>query len=366
VVFSAPEVRTKLADDLEECYSEQKNVTRKSGTHTRSFRVKAATATDALDRLDSYLRGSMPVSGRLPINDIAVEGDPDHHGWFTGRAVYGNPDTKPEQTLGDGIVPAYGDRVSYSRNDSVTERIFEIRGYNDAAAALAALRSHVSSLNLEEISVDEDGGGAEQCYTGRVRYRKETGTEGDSGSQYQPSLSFEVGGSQTKMICSLGTVSRHAVPGRTPRDYGGLIGVTDDGVEGVDVDVPTSGFSETRFFYPEVMTAGFIAFLTGACGCVNDRPWHGFEEGEVRFLGVSGDWREGEELAGLTFRFAVSLNERDIQIGEMTIPFKYGWDYLWIRWQNQERHGVTVRVPVEAFVEEVYHSMDFRQLGIGS
>ncbi|MDR1492670.1 MAG: hypothetical protein LBT05_08105 [Planctomycetaceae bacterium] len=166
-------------------------------------------------------------------------------------------------------------------------------GFDNAENALLALRGTVSISGLEEITIDEDSGGADKIYIERVR-RKNKFFETNAVIQNVPSYSFDVSSTQTKMTCSLDTIASYAANGRTPRDYGGLIGVTDDGVEGVDLDVAAAVFSETAFFPPEVMTADFIAFVTGACGCVNDRPWRGYFAGEVRFLGASGNWREDE------------------------------------------------------------------------
>ena len=49
----------------------------------------------------------------------------------------------------------------------------------------------------------------------------------------------------------------------------------------------------------------------------------------------------------------------------MNIPFKYGWDYLWVRWADMKQGDVTVKVPIEAYVEQVYTGMNFGSLGIG-
>ena len=366
IVFSHPKIKTKIAADLEELFGEQKSMTRKSGTHTRIFRVKASTGSAALTQLENYIRATTPESGRLQINDIAVEENADGNGWFRGQVVYSNPEIKAVTNPGNGIAPAYGDRATLEGNTFSSERVYELSGFADAQSALLALRGVCSPLGLEEIVIDEDADGADKIYTGRVRYKNEfLGTATNSPTQYVPSYSFDVTASQTKMTCSLGTRASYAVNGRTPRNYGGLIGVTDDGVEGVDLDVAAAIFSETMYFSPDVMTADYIAFITGAYGCVNSVPWRGFEAGEVRFLGAAGNWREDEELAELTFRFAVSLNESNFRVVDIPIDFKYGWDYLWIRQQNVDRNGVTVKYPVEAYVEQVYRYLDFRTLGIG-
>ncbi|MDR2440012.1 MAG: hypothetical protein LBE12_11685, partial [Planctomycetaceae bacterium] len=129
----------------------------------------------------------------------------------------------------------------------------------------------------------------------------------------------------------------------TPRNYGGLIGVTDDGVEGVDIDTAVSTFSETVYFYPWFITTSYVTFLARAYGCVNSSPFRGFAVGEVRFLGASGSYRSGDTAAELTFKFSVSPNATNIRVGNITIPFKYGWDYLWVRWAEMKQGNVTVK-----------------------
>jgi hypothetical protein len=76
----------------------------------------------------------------------------------------------------------------------------------------------------------------------------------------------------------------------------------------VDIDTAVSTFSETVYFYPWFLTTNYIAFLSRAYGCMNNSPFRGFEPGEVRFLGASGSYRQGDKQAELTFKLAVSPN----------------------------------------------------------
>ncbi|MGL6196610.1 MAG: hypothetical protein ACRC2T_17495 [Thermoguttaceae bacterium] len=137
-------------------------------------------------------------------------------------------------------------------------------------------------------------------------------------------------------------------------------------VEGpLHIDTAVSTFTETAHFYPWFLTTQYIAFLGRAYGCVNNMPFRGFSDGEVRFLGASGSYRSGDTSVEMTFKFAVSPNAQNIRIGEMTIPFKYGWDYLWVRWAEMKKGNITVKVPVEAYIEQVYQGLNFGTLGIG-
>jgi len=361
-----PKIKKKISNDLFEVYGEKFSEGRKTASHERRFRIKADDAPSAKSKLESYIRGSAVTSGRLHISDISVDEEQDGDGFFTGSVVYNNPDNKGQSDKFTGHLPAYGARWSEQYENgiqtaSAAEDVFELRGYSDAYSALQALKSSYQNVYVKEICVEEDSGGADKIYIGRIRRAEEQQENNDDNKR---SISFEVAGSQTKMTHSLGTRGAWAANGMSPRNYGGLIGVTDDGVEGVDIDTAVSTFSETVYFYPWFLTSSYVAFLARAYGCVNTSAFRGFDVGEVRFLGASGSYRSGDKVAELTFKFAVSPNAQNIRIGNMTIPFKYGWDYLWVRWAEMKYGNVSVKVPIEAYVEKVYQGLNFYSLGI--
>jgi hypothetical protein len=360
-----PKIKNKINDDLFEIYGEKIAEGRKSTSRERRFRIKATTAFQAGTILENYIRNDSPTSGRLHISDINVDEEQNGNGYFTGTVIYNNPDHKGFSDQFSGYVPAYGNRwlEQYDKGThtaSTAEDVFELRGYASAYEALQALKASHQNIYVKEISVEEDSNGADRIYVGRIRR-----TEEKEESDTLRSVSFEVSGSQTKMTHSLSTRGAWAANNASPRNYGGLIGVTDDGVEGVDIDTVVSTFSETVYFYPWFLTTSYIAFLARAYGCVNNMPFRGFAPGEVRFLGTSGAYRQGDKAAELTFKFAVSPNAQNIRVGDMTIPFKYGWDYLWVRWADMKQDNVTVKVPIEAYVEQVYQGLNFITLGIG-
>ncbi len=357
----SPKIKKKIADDLFESFGEKMSESRKSGSHERFFRIKSDSAKSAISRLENHIRSTAQTSGRLHIGDISVDESQGGDGFYTGHVVYANPDTFGNRDKLNGIVPAYGSRYSANKTSRSREHVFELRGYNSVQDAWHALNNNYGNDNdVESIDVEEDSSGGEKLFTGRIRYSQEKQED-----EYNRSVSFEVSGSQTKMTCSLGTRGGWAANGMTPRNYGGLIGVTSDGVEGVDIDTAVSTFCETAYFYPWFLTSSYVAFLSRAYGCVNSSPFRGFAVGEVRFLGASGGYRQGDKAAEMTFKFAVSPNAQNIRVGSITIPFKYGWDYLWVRWADLKRGNVTVKIPIEAYVEKVYQGLNFYSLGIG-
>jgi hypothetical protein len=137
-------------------------------------------------------------------------------------------------------------------------------------------------------------------------------------------------------------------------------------VEGVDITVPVYHFSETHYFDDAVVTGAYKATLFLLTGTVNNAGFKGFSAGEVLFLGASGSKR-GKEPWEVSFKFAASPNVTGLSVGDITGIAKKGWEYLWVRYNDQEDTvaKVLVKRPVAAYVEQVYGYGNFAGLGIG-
>lgn len=241
--------------------------------------------------------------------------------------------------------------------------IYIVRGTDSDVAAKAALAATSpvlydglvrQSLHIERI--------AEDIWEGSVRYGELQPPEtGDSTYQ------FDTGGGTQHITQSLQTVGRYAPPGKTAPNFQGAIGVTHDNVEGVDITVPVYNFSETHYIPTALVTLAYKAALFYLTGKVNDAPFRGFAPGEVLFLGASGSKR-GQDDWEITFRFAASPNVTNLTIGNITGINKKGWEYLWVRYADDEDTAakVLVKKPIAAYVEQVYQYGDFSGLGIGT
>ena len=108
-----------------------------------------------------------------------------------------------------------------------------------------------------------------------------------------------------------------------------------------------------------------VAALTGT---INKAAFRGCAAGEVLFLGAAGSKRSKKASANweITFRFAVSANQSQLKIGDLTIANKRGWDYLWVSYRTAvAANGKSlVKKPAAAYVEKVYPDGDFSTLGI--
>jgi len=209
---------------------------------------------------------------------------------------------------------------------------------------------------------------ANDVWEGTVRYGI---TESSPPPQTGDSaFSFDTGGGTQQITHSRGTVGTYAPSGTTAPNFQGAIGVTDNGVEGVDITVPVYQFSETHYLAPSVVTPAYRGTLFNLTGKVNNGGFKGLSAGECLFLGASGSRRgtTAEDDWEINFRFAGSPNATGLVIGPITGINKKGWEYLWVRYADMEDTNakVLVKRPIAAYVEQVYELAGFGPLGIGT
>jgi hypothetical protein len=250
-------------------------------------------------------------------------------------------------------------------SDSPTiESEYNVFGTNDEFVAQAQLDAAVSTifggLVKKSVSIDERLG--DEAWLGSVTWgRFEPKEVGDS------SFAFDTGGGTAHKTIGIQTRSSTPHPLLIPAapDFEGAIGVTDTGVDGVDVVVPQYQFSETHFLDVATVSAAYKATVFALTGGVNDATFKGFAAGEVLFLGAAGTLRDYETWE-LSYKFAASPNATSFAVGPITVPLKYGWDYLWVRYREEEdaTAGHLARRPIAAYVEEVYPAVDLSLLGI--
>ena len=246
---------------------------------------------------------------------------------------------------------------------------YSIRGTADDGEAKAALGSEAPSTydglvrksrEVTPVFVDvssPDG----SIWEGVARYGRRVSQPETGESTY----SFDTGGGTQHVTQSRETVGKYGPGGATPTDYKGAIGVTEGGIEGVDITVPVFNWTETHYLAGVYVTSGYKRALRDLTGCVNDAGFRGFAAGEVLFRGAQGQKRGSEDWE-ITFRFAASENRYGLSVGSVTGIQKAGWDYLWVSYADQEIGGRMVKQPRAAYVERVYPWGDFYRLGIGA
>ena len=242
----------------------------------------------------------------------------------------------------------------------------------DEDAALAAARTKaasrtVSGMVLDEVEVTERVN--KDTWKVKAIYKDEDSDDPDEPDEDEEttSFAFDTGGGTMHRNQSLKTVSK--IPNDAP-DFNGAIEVDNEGnVNGVDVTMPVLNFTETHTMNGSRVTTSYKKTVAALTGTVNSSGFRGFSAGEVLFLGASGTKRSKKPNAPweITFRFAVSPNQSSLQVGKLKVSNKRGWDYLWVRYADKvaENRKNVIKEPVAAYVEQVYPTGDFGNLGLG-
>ncbi len=245
-------------------------------------------------------------------------------------------------------------------------------------------RFRVVSRTVTEYGKAEQG--EYHCCLLRVDYRVPAGGGSSGGGEdeddeeatpdpFAQRLQISIGGESVHITDAISQVTYFPAATAAPN----VIGVTDEGVEGLDIDSPIMSFSETHFFPSQDFSAEFIKSLSGLVFTVNDATFRGFAAGEVRFTGVNS-----RPIGGsfeVIFNFEVRANETftvDIMQQDGGAPFfgiatgpKKGWEYIWTRnseivQEDGNGNGHMYRAVTSVSVAQVYKASSFADLGIGT
>jgi hypothetical protein len=249
--------------------------------------------------------------------------------------------------------------------------LYTIKGTADDAEARLALLDEAPEtyygLVAQNGEVDPEfvdvSNPAISIWTGKVHYARKQDQEAKVGDE---SYEFDTTGGTEHVTQSLKTIGAWASGGPcNPERYLGAIGVTPDGVEGVDIVGRVFRWNETHILDREIVNEAYKYKLFKMTGTVNSATFRGKAQGEVLFLGARGAAR-GDDDVEITFQFAASPNKVGLTIGAITGINKRGWEYLWVRYIDDETDdGMGRKVPFQCYVEQVYEYSDFSQLGIG-
>ena len=189
----------------------------------------------------------------------------------------------------------------------------------------------------------------------------------DSDSQSNPlnrSRSFETGGTTTHITQAIAETKFGEGPGMNR-----AIGLSGDGVAGVDIIVPQLTWTETYDVPSRYVTTSYITSLHNLCGTVNGSSFRGFLAGEVLFSGASGsqqwDSEKGDGPWNLSFKFSASPNATGLSIGSVTGIAKKGHEYLWVLYEDDVSDDTLLKKPKAVYVNQVYRTANFSGLGIG-
>ena len=165
--------------------------------------------------------------------------------------------------------------------------------------------------------------------------------------------------------------------GPTPPDHKGAINVVDGGngkeVQGVDIKDRFYSFSQRYIIPAATFDEAYQDLIYALTGCV-----HGAESG-----GPPADF-QGRFAHGTLILDNVTYNQRDDGDFDVTFDFSaapnlvnfvpdgtgfdpinaYGWDYVWIEYEDKKSGDYIVRRPKAIHVEQAYPYADLNVLGI--
>ena len=175
--------------------------------------------------------------------------------------------------------------------------------------------------------------------------------------------SFDTTGGSQHVTQSLSTVGVY--PSASP-DMGGAIGYDGQNVNGVDIITPAYTFTEQHVFSQDYVNETYRKTLANLTGCVNNRKFRGFDEGEVLFKGAAGSMFTEDNLTKwqLLFHFATSPNRTNFYVGDIYIKQKLGWDYLWVMYGNEVDANRLIKRPRSVYIERMYPFDNFSALRI--
>lgn len=173
-------------------------------------------------------------------------------------------------------------------------------------------------------------------------------------------ISFDISSQTARVTQSKSTTSSTAVGGQQATDRKGGIGWDGERYQGADVFVELFSFTITKYVPVASVTNAYVQGLRDAAFRYNSAAFRGMAAGECLFVGASGSKRNDDDYA-IAHKFLGSKNATNIAVGDITVPAKLGWEYLWAEYEAEEdatAKKLTPR-PTVAHVERLYDSIDF-------
>jgi len=163
--------------------------------------------------------------------------------------------------------------------------------------------------------------------------------------------------------------------------FGDLIGISDDGVAGCDIDESIGNYTMTTSFAPDhplaINTINIRQRIAQYLDCINNEPFEGFAQLELRLGPGTSVRRDDEGTTTVTLNFMFSKNEavnipiymqdnNGNTIQATKFFYKGGWDYIWTftKEVQQDLGGIRMKIhqPFGAQVNYMYRDADFNRL----
>lgn len=251
------------------------------------------------------------------------------------------------------------DNPSAQRRYKITNDTTAIDESDAETALLAAIPDPYRGLPVVQYQIEPTE--SEFLWIGIVNYGKKQVRESGTGE-----YDFDVGVKSEKRTQAIATTA-YTASGTAP-DFKNAIGVSGDRIEGADINVPTFGFSVTRFVDAADVDATLIGNLYSCAAKVNSASYTvkgvSYAAGELLFLGCSGALRRSDQYA-LTYRFEANKNVTGQTVGGITGISKKGWEFLDVLYDDVadgSANNFVVKRPRAVYVHQVYETANFSTL----
>lgn len=224
------------------------------------------------------------------------------------------------------------------------------------------------SCRLRTVSIDGKSESWGQCFDITAGY----GMEEQEEDPWFASISFSTRGGREKKIHSFATKSYPAFDAKlVPPDFKHGIGFNNGVFEGVDVVVPSFGFSLEADLPAQMLPNAMISYMHILTGKTNFAPFWIFQQGECLFTGMTGNSYRKPNDSGtqrtwdlwyrVSFEFQAQPSLKDADVSPFQGIEKKGMEYLWVFHQDKkdETSGISIPVPTACYVEQVYPYGDF-------
>ena len=191
----------------------------------------------------------------------------------------------------------------------------------------------------------------------------------DNSGEREEKVSIEFGVSTATRTVSLCRVRSY---GDMP-EYGGLIDVQESGdgtlePRGISVYVPTGTMPITHYFKKSQCTTKLRHKIAYRRCRYNSDSFRSFAHGELLFVGETVNYADGDPYVEVQFKFLISENSDDIEVGNMTGISKRGWHGLWCKYRKDVKtvNGKKYQViePQGVAIEKIYKAADFTEMGL--
>ncbi|UDQ96813.1 hypothetical protein AAEX28_07080 [Lentisphaerota bacterium WC36G] len=158
--------------------------------------------------------------------------------------------------------------------------------------------------------------------------------------------------------------------------YGGLINIKNGKASGIEMQTGKLSINKTCYFSDSFVDENYIKKLATCYFCINNKPFLGYERGEILFTGVNGTRTHDSSKAPwrINFSFVYSPNQANLLIPAITednqqqnihILRKYGHDFLWYEYKKiVTADGVEHEAVARAHLERIYNDEDLNMLGV--